>query len=109
MPTRRPVFLYSLLAALFAITLLYQVRYLPDVVRSQRIDSPFFFVDAGSNRIALTTSEAVSYGIHTGDRLLAVDGVPFTGGGVLGRWRVRSAKIPCPSEQPRYRRSVVHN
>ena len=37
MPTRRPVFLYSLLAALFAITLLYQVRYLPDVVRSQRI------------------------------------------------------------------------
>ena len=87
MPTRRPVFLYSLLAALFAITLLYQVRYLPDVVHSQRIDSPFFFVDAGSNRIALATSEAVSYGIHTGDRLLAVDGVPFTGGGVLGHAR----------------------
>jgi len=94
-PTRRPVFLYSLLTALFAITLLYQVRYLPDVVRSQRIDSPFFFVDAGSNRIALTTSEVVSYGIHTGDRLLAVDGVPFTGSGVLGRARaMRRPGVP---------------
>ena len=95
MPTRRPAFLYSLLTALFAITLLYQVRYLPDVVRSQRIDSPFFFVDAGSNRIALTTSEVVSYGIHTGDRLLAVDGVPFTGSGVLGRARaMRRPGVP---------------
>ena len=27
MPTKRPIFLYSLLAVLFAITLLYQVRY----------------------------------------------------------------------------------
>lgn len=94
-PTRRPVFLYSLLAALFAITVLYQVRYLPDVVRSQRIDSPFFFVDAGSNRIVLTTSESVSYGIHTGDRLLAVDGVSFTGSGVLGHARaMRRPGVP---------------
>ena len=95
MPTRRPVFLYSLLAGLFAITLLYQVRYLPDIVRDQRIRSPFFFVDSGSNKIALTTPEAASYGIHTGDRLLAVNGVPFTGSGVLGHARaMRRAGVP---------------
>jgi sigma-B regulation protein RsbU (phosphoserine phosphatase) len=83
-PTRRPVFLYSLLAALFAIALLYQVRYLPDLVRSQGIQSPFFFVSTGSNRVAYSTPEDAAYGIHTGDRLLAVNGVPFTGSGVLG-------------------------
>ncbi len=95
MPTKRPVFLYSLLVALFAITLLYQVRYLPDIVRSERIQSPFFFVASGSNRIALTTPEARAYGIHTGDRLLAVNGVPFTGSGVLGRARAtRKAGVP---------------
>jgi sigma-B regulation protein RsbU (phosphoserine phosphatase) len=94
-PTRRPVFLYSLLTALFVVALLYQVRYLPDIIRNQRIDSPFFFVDAGSNRIALTNSEALSYGIHSGDRLLAVDGVPFTGSGVLGHARaIRRPGIP---------------
>ena len=32
---------------------------------SQRIYSPFFFVDAGNNTDGLTASEAVSYGIHT--------------------------------------------
>ncbi len=95
MPTRRPFFLYSLLVALFAITLLYQVRYLPDVVRSDRIQSPFFFVDSGSNRIALATPEARAYGIHTGDRLLAVNGVPFTGSRVLGRARAeRKPGVP---------------
>jgi len=94
-PTQRPFFLYSLLVALFAITLLYQVRYLPDVVRNERIQSPFFFVDSGSNRIALATPEARAYGIYTGDRLLAVNGVPFTGGGVLGRARaVRKLGVP---------------
>ena len=95
MPTQRPLFLYSLLVALFAITLLYQVRYLPDVVRNDRIQSPFFFVDSGSNRIALATPEARAYGVFTGDRLLAVNGVPFTGSGVLGRARAeRKPGVP---------------
>jgi phosphoserine phosphatase RsbU/P len=94
-PTRRPVFLYSLLAALFAITLLYQVRYLPDLVRNSRIDSPFFFVDYGTNRISFVTPESVAYGIHSGDRLLAVNGLPFTGTGVLGRaLETRRAGVP---------------
>jgi phosphoserine phosphatase RsbU/P len=94
-PTKRPLFLYSLLVTLFAITLLYQLRYLPDIVRSERIQSPFFFVDSGSNRISITTPEAGAYGIHTGDRLLAVNGVPFTGAGLLGRARAtRRAGVP---------------
>jgi sigma-B regulation protein RsbU (phosphoserine phosphatase) len=79
--------LYSLLAALFAITLLYQIRYLPDLVRSSRVDSPFFFVDYGTNKITYVTPETVAYGIHSGDQLLAVNGVPFDGTGVLGRAR----------------------
>jgi sigma-B regulation protein RsbU (phosphoserine phosphatase) len=94
-PTRRPFFLYSLLVALFAITLLYQVRYLPDVVRNDRIQSPFFFVDSGSNKITLATPETREYGVHTGDRLLAVNGVPFTGSSVLGRARAeRKPGVP---------------
>jgi sigma-B regulation protein RsbU (phosphoserine phosphatase) len=83
------------LAAIFAITLLYQVRYLPDVVRNGRIESPFFFVDSGSNRIALATPETRAYGIHTGDHLLAVNGIPFTGSAVLGRARAeRKPGVP---------------
>jgi phosphoserine phosphatase RsbU/P len=94
-PIRRPVFLYSLLTVLFAITLLYQVRYLPDLVRNSRIESPFFFVDYGTDRISFVTPETIAYGIHAGDRLLAVNGVPFTGIGVLGRAReTRRAGVP---------------
>ncbi len=48
MPIKRPIFLYSLLATLFAITLLYQVRYLPDLFRRETLNFPFFFVDPGS-------------------------------------------------------------
>jgi phosphoserine phosphatase RsbU/P len=84
-PTKRPTLLYSLLATLFAITLLYQVRYLPDLVRRETVHFPFFFVDAGSDTINFTTPEAASFGIRNGDHLLAVNGAPFTGTGVLGQ------------------------
>ena len=85
MPTRRPVFLYSLLAGLFAVTLVYQVRYFPDLFRRERIHIPFFFVDySGSDRIDLVTTEAAGFGIRKGDQLLAVNGIPFTGTGQLG-------------------------
>jgi sigma-B regulation protein RsbU (phosphoserine phosphatase) len=83
-PTKPPVFLYSLLTALFVITVLYQVRYLPDLLHRQRLHYPFFFVDDGTNKVDLLVPETAAFGIHKGDRLLAVNGVPFTGSAVLG-------------------------
>ena len=56
MPTKRPIFLYSLLGALFAITLIYQIRYLPDLFHRETLHFPFFFVDSGSDKISLRYS-----------------------------------------------------
>ena len=95
MPTKRPIFLYSLLAILFAITLIYQVRYLPDFARGETKRFPFFFVASASNRIELATQESAGYGIHTGDQLLAVNGVPYTGTGLLGH-AFNSAQVGVP-------------
>ena len=85
MPIKRPILLYSLLATLFAISLLYQVRYLPDLFRRETVHFPFFFVDPGSDTINFTTPEAASFGIRNGDHLVAVNGIPFIGTGVLGQ------------------------
>jgi sigma-B regulation protein RsbU (phosphoserine phosphatase) len=84
-PTKRPAFLYSLLAGLFVISLLYQIRYLPDLFHRETLHFPFFFVDAGSDTINFVTPEAASFGIRNGDHLLAVNGTPLTGTGVLGQ------------------------
>jgi hypothetical protein len=94
-PTKRPIFLYSLLATLFAVTLLYQVFYIPDFVRRELKHFPFFFVESGSNRIAFASPESAAYGIHDGDQLLAVNGVPYTGTGLLGR-AFRSTQVGVP-------------
>jgi phosphoserine phosphatase RsbU/P len=82
-PSKRPVLLYSLLATLFAVTLIYQVRFLPDFVGRKSIHFPSFFVDDGTNRIDYVTPETVGFGIHKGDQLLAVNGIPFTGTSIL--------------------------
>ena len=75
MPTKRPILLYSLLAASFChYSLLYQVRYLPDLFHRETVHFPFFFVDPGSDTINFTTPEAASFGIHNGDHLVAVNG-----------------------------------
>jgi hypothetical protein len=84
-PIKRPILLYSLLAGLFVISLLYQIRYLPDLFHRETLHFPFFFVDAGSDTINFTTPEAAGFGIRNGDHLLAVNGTPFTGTGVLGQ------------------------
>jgi phosphoserine phosphatase RsbU/P len=84
-PTKRPTLLYSLLAGLFAISLLYQVRYLPDLFRRETLSFPFFFVDSGSDTINFTTPEAGRFGIRNGDHLVAVNGTAFTGTGLLGQ------------------------
>jgi phosphoserine phosphatase RsbU/P len=83
-PIKRPVFLYSLLAGLFAITLIYQIRFLPDFARREATQFPFFFVTSGTDEIAFGTPAAAQFGIHTGDQLLAVDGEPYTGTSQVG-------------------------
>ena len=73
-PTKRPIFHYSLLATLFAVTLLYQAAYFPDFVRRETKHFPFFFVESGSNGIDLATPKAAGFGIHNADQLIAVNG-----------------------------------
>jgi hypothetical protein len=84
-PTKRPIFLYSVLAILFAVNLLYRVFYLPDFIHGEVLNFPFFFVESGSNGIDLATPKAVGFGIHNADQLIAVNGTAYTGTGVLGR------------------------
>jgi phosphoserine phosphatase RsbU/P len=94
-PTKRPIFLYSLLAALFAITLVYQCVYTPDLLRRLTVHFPFFFVESGSNRIAFTSMEAASLGVNNGDHLLAVNGIPYSGTALLSHaFRTAEAGVP---------------
>src|SRR5882757_2382291 len=85
MPTKRPIFLYSVLAVLFAVNLLYRVFYLPDFIHREVLNFPFFFVESGSNGIDQATPKAAGFGIHNADQLIAVNGTAYTGTGVLGR------------------------
>jgi sigma-B regulation protein RsbU (phosphoserine phosphatase) len=94
-PTKRPIFLYSLLAALAAITLVYACVYVPDLLDRESKQFPFFFVEGGSNRIAFTTMEAASLGVHNGDLLVAVNGTPYTGSALLAR-AFKTAKPGVP-------------
>jgi phosphoserine phosphatase RsbU/P len=84
-PTKRPIFLYSVLAVLFAVNVLYRVFYLPDFIHREVLNFPFFFVESGSNGIVFATPKAAGFGIHNADHLIAVNGVKYTGTGVLGR------------------------
>jgi phosphoserine phosphatase RsbU/P len=77
--TKRPIFLYAVLAGLFAITLLYQIRYVPDFIQREKITFPFFFVESGSDRVTISSREMVARGMRNGDELLSVNGVPFRG------------------------------
>ena len=90
MPIKRPLFRYAVLVLLFAITMAYEVRYTRDILRGERVDIPFFVAEAATNRIGLATPDAQRAGIHAGDELRAIDGVPYTGTSVLGDARARA-------------------
>lgn len=81
-PVKRPILRYSVLAFLFAITILYEVRYIGDIIRDEKTTIPFLFPEAASNKVELVSPAQA--GIHAGDLLLAVNGVSYTGTGVLG-------------------------
>jgi phosphoserine phosphatase RsbU/P len=105
-PIKRPIFLYGLLATLFAITLVYQWAYIPDLLHRETRQFPFFFVEAGSNRITIATPDATGFGIHNGDHLLAVNGTPYRGSGLLAHaFKTAEAGVPlvvtiAPKEGP---------
>jgi sigma-B regulation protein RsbU (phosphoserine phosphatase) len=111
-PTKRPIFLYALLTALFAITLLYQARYLPGFVHEEQRKFPFFFVESGSNRIFLANRETSGFGIHNGDQLLSVDEKAYTGtGGLEHAFATAQAGTPllvtiAPANAPGTRQSI---
>jgi phosphoserine phosphatase RsbU/P len=85
LPTKRPILLYSVLAVLFAVNLLYRIFYLPDFIHREKLSFPFFFAESGSDAVDLATPKAVGLGIRNGDHLVAVNGTAYTGTGVLGR------------------------
>ena len=85
MSTKRPIFLYILLAALFAITLVYQVRYVPDFLSRERANVPFFAMRPGTNKVYMASRNTVTSGVRNGDALLAINGVPYRGSAQLGR------------------------
>jgi hypothetical protein len=89
-PVKRLIFRYSVLALLFAITLIYEVRYVHDVLRDEQVDVPLFLVDIASNRISFTVPEAKHLGIQTGEEVIAIDGVPYTGSAVMGKARAEA-------------------
>ncbi len=84
MPTTRPTFRYALLAFLFVITVVYQVRYIHDILRDEAIEIPLLLPGSANNKIVFTTPAAARAGIHPGDLLVAVNGVPYTGTEQLG-------------------------
>ncbi|MGB9123294.1 MAG: SpoIIE family protein phosphatase [Candidatus Angelobacter sp.] len=84
MPIKRPIFRYSVLAFLFIATILYEVRYTRDIILGESTDIASVIPETGSNRVRFAAPEAARAGIHVGDLLVAVNGVPYTGTGVLG-------------------------
>jgi sigma-B regulation protein RsbU (phosphoserine phosphatase) len=89
-PTKRPIHRYIVLACLFAIALAYQIRFFAGVLQAEAIHVPFFFTSAGTNEIAYTSPEASAFGVHNRDHLLKVNGVPYSGSGILGRAQRRA-------------------
>ena len=90
MPSKRPIVRYAVLALLFALTMAYEIRYTGDILRGERVDVPFFITESATNRIAFASPDAHRAGIHSGDHVLAVNGVRYTGTSVLGDARARA-------------------
>jgi len=84
-PVKRPLFRYSILVLLFAMTASYEARYVRDILRDQTRQTYAVVPQAGSNQIQNVDPGAARAGVHVGDLLLAVNGVPYTGTGMLGQ------------------------
>jgi sigma-B regulation protein RsbU (phosphoserine phosphatase) len=82
-PVQRPVFRYALLALLLLITVVYEIRYMRDEFRSNRVAVPSFSLYSADNTISAVNPAAAKAGLKTKDVLLTVNGVPYTGTGLV--------------------------
>jgi phosphoserine phosphatase RsbU/P len=79
----RPVFLYALLACLFAIAIPYQIAAAWILLHYIPTDIPEFVPATASSTLKYVDSKAVAAGLHQGDSLLAINGYPYTGTAVF--------------------------
>src|SRR3989442_5405330 len=79
----RPTSLYILVGIVFSIAVIYQAWVVKDLVHGLEVAVPYFSLQPGSTRVDVVRPEAESAGLKSGDVLIAVNGRPFTGTGVL--------------------------
>lgn len=76
---KRPIFRYSLLVLLFAITAAYEIRYFYDLLSDARREIPVFTTAVGTSRVDFLDADAARYGLHMGHEVVSVEGRPFVG------------------------------
>ena len=76
---------YTCLALLFAAAMYYQIRLTHDILQGFRVDVPFIATATASASLDTVSPEAEKLGLKSGDVLLAVNGIPYTGTAVLGQ------------------------
>ncbi len=82
MPSRRPILRYLILAFLLVITVVYEGAYWRTLLRLNHFDFQTVAMRMASNEIDVKNSTR-NIGLRTGDRLLAVNGVPYRGEATL--------------------------
>lgn len=82
MPSKRPIFRYLLLAFLLLITVAYEGAYWRTMLRLHRFDFPTIAMKAATDQLDVKNSSRHS-GLQDGDRLLAVNGIPYRGAATL--------------------------
>ena len=72
---------YSVLSILFVIAVLFQIRYLHDILRDEKRQQGLVVLAPGSNRVEFV---AQTPEVHRGDLVVAVNGVRYAGTAQLG-------------------------
>ncbi|HXP39134.1 MAG TPA: GAF domain-containing protein, partial [Candidatus Acidoferrales bacterium] len=85
-PSRKPsfpVWQYTVLAILFAGSVLYQLRFSQDIWRAEKVSVPLIAPDTGSASLETVSPQAEKLGLHKGDSILEVNGNQYTGTAIL--------------------------
>jgi len=81
-PSKRPILRYLVLAFLLIITIAYEGAYWRTMLRLHRFDFPTIAMKAASDQLDVKNSSR-NAGLQNGDRLLAVNGIPYRGEATL--------------------------
>src|ERR1700674_57545 len=79
----RPTPQYIALGIIFAVSMLFQARYAPDIWRGEKLDIPFIGPETASPALDVVMPSAEKLGLRRGDILLTVNGKKYTGSAVL--------------------------